>query len=111
MITITVHDNTLGFAVYVQPRSSRASIVGIHQDALKIKLTAPPVGGAANKQCLQLLAKALGIPKSSLTIDSGQTSRHKQIRIRPGPGKWTLQEQCEVQKKIRQLAGESNKTA
>lgn len=70
------------FNVYVQPRASRSTIAGIYQDALKIKLTAPPVGGAANRQCCQVLAKSLGVAKSSIEIISGQSSRHKRIRIR-----------------------------
>jgi uncharacterized protein (TIGR00251 family) len=69
------------FDVHVQPRSSVNAIIGCHDQALKIKLTAPPVGGAANKQCVQLLAKTLGLPKSALTIASGQTSRRKRIGI------------------------------
>lgn len=69
------------FEVRVQPRSSVNAIIGCHDQALKIKLTAPPVGGAANKQCIQLLSKVLGLPKSSLTIIGGQGSRRKRIGI------------------------------
>ena len=58
-------------------------IVGAHQDALKIKLTAPPVEEAANKQCIEILADALHYPKSRIEIVSGQTSRRKQVRISP----------------------------
>ncbi len=83
MITIRKTKGGLAFSVYVQPRSSDKAIVGYHQNALKIKLTAPPVGGAANKQCIEVLAKALAIPKSAITIISGQSSRLKQILIQP----------------------------
>jgi uncharacterized protein len=78
---ITLHETPKGlcFSVHVQPRASKIAIVGCHQEALKIKLTAPPVGGAANKQCLQILAKALAVPQSALTITSGLTSRKKKI--------------------------------
>ena len=55
--------------------------MGSHRKALKIKLTAPPVDGAANKQCIEILAKALNLPKSALAIIGGQTSRLKQICI------------------------------
>ena len=68
--------------VLIQPRSSKNIITGLHDDALKIKLTAPPVDGAANKMCVQFLAKKLKIPKSSLKIISGQTSRKKTILIK-----------------------------
>ena len=57
-------------------------IVGLYGDALKIKLTAPPVDGAANKLCIKYLAKCLVVPKSSLEIISGHTSRTKQVLFR-----------------------------
>lgn len=81
MIAYKKNAKGIAFDVYVQPRSSVNAIIGCHDQTLKIKLTSPPVGGAANKQCIQLLAKALGLPKSSLTIVSGQTSRRKKIGI------------------------------
>lgn len=68
--------------VLVQPRSAKNAIVGLHGDALKIKLTAPPVEGAANKLCVQFLAKELGMAKSTLEIIAGHTSRAKQVLIR-----------------------------
>jgi uncharacterized protein len=89
MIMIKELADGLAFSVYVQPRSSNIAIVGSHQNALKIRLTAPPVGGAANKQCVQVLAKALKIPKSAIIITSGLTNRMKQIRIQPTSGKDT----------------------
>jgi uncharacterized protein (TIGR00251 family) len=85
MLTIKENRGSLTFSVYVQPRAAKAAIVGCHDQALKIKLTAPPVGGAANKQCIQLLAKALGLPKSTITITAGLASRHKQIRLEAAP--------------------------
>jgi uncharacterized protein (TIGR00251 family) len=88
MIAIKASRQAITFKVVVQPRSSKAAIVGTHLDMLKIKLTAAPVDGAANKQCLQLIAKALGLPKSWLSIDTGQTGRQKQIRIQPRKGLW-----------------------
>lgn len=81
MITITETPGGLFFSVFVQPRASKCAIVGAHQDALKVRLTAPPVEGAANKQCIELLAKALAVSKSQLTITGGLSSRHKQIRL------------------------------
>jgi len=68
--------------VFVQPKSSKNMIAGPHGDALKIRLTAPPVDGAANKMCVKYLSKCLGIPKSSIEILSGHTSRTKQIFFR-----------------------------
>ena len=68
--------------VFIQPRSSKNMISGQHGDALKIKLTAPPVDDAANKMCVQYLAKCLKIPKSSIEIISGHTSRTKRLLFR-----------------------------
>ena len=70
------------FNVFIQPRSSKNSIVGIYGNALKIKLTAPPVEGAANKMCIEFLAKQLGVAKSTLSIISGHSSRNKRILIK-----------------------------
>lgn len=69
------------FKVYVQPRASRNEISGCRQDALKIRLNAPPVDGEANKACLKFLAGKLGIPRSALEIISGATCRTKKIRV------------------------------
>jgi uncharacterized protein (TIGR00251 family) len=68
--------------VFVQPKSSKNMIAGLHHDALKIKLTSPPVDGAANKMCIQYLAKCLKVPKSSIEIVSGHKSRTKRLILR-----------------------------
>ncbi|MGB6011466.1 MAG: DUF167 domain-containing protein [Desulfobacterales bacterium] len=68
--------------VFVQPRSAKNMIAGQHGDALKIKLTAPPVDGAANKMCIQYLAKFLKVPKSTIEIISGHSSRTKRLLLR-----------------------------
>ena len=81
------------FSVFVQPRSSKNQIVGRHGDALKIKLTAPPVEGAANKMCVKFIAGELGLPRSSVELVSGQSSRTKRLRVNPaasGKGKMTV---------------------
>jgi uncharacterized protein (TIGR00251 family) len=67
--------------VFVQPRSSQNKIVGSYGDALKIKLTAPPVDGAANKMCIDFLAKLFKLPKTAIEIISGHSSRTKQVRV------------------------------
>lgn len=66
---------------WIQPRSSRSAIVGVHGDALKIALTAPPVDGKANKELLKFLAKYFKLPKSSIQIIAGESSRSKTILI------------------------------
>ncbi len=67
--------------VYVAPRASSNKIVGAHNGELKIALTAPPVGGAANKSLVEFIAKALGVPKGNVSLISGETSRHKTLRV------------------------------
>ncbi len=76
------HPEGVVFRVYVQPRASRNEVVGPHNGALKVKLTAPPVGGAANKMCVAFFAKTLGVPKSAVEILSGQTGRSKTVLVR-----------------------------
>jgi len=67
--------------VYVQPRSSKNQIIGLHGDALKVKVKAPPVDGAANKMCIRYLAACLDVPKSCVEIKSGRSGRTKQVRV------------------------------
>ncbi len=76
-----IHDSAQGLilTVFVQPRSSKNKIAGVYNDTLKIKLTAAPVDGAANRMCLKFLSKCLKIPKSHLEILSGESARTKRI--------------------------------
>lgn len=72
--------------IYVQPKSSKNVIVGVHDDSIKIRLTAAPVDNAANEMCVKFLAKQLGVPKKSIEIISGHTGRFKQIFIHAPAG-------------------------
>lgn len=83
MLDIRKQPDGIVFKIHVQPKASKNAIVGLHDDALKIRLTAPPVDGAANKMCAAFLAKVLGVPKSSVAIVSGLTSRNKQVCVTP----------------------------
>jgi len=67
--------------VRISPRSSRNQIVGWQDDVLAIKLTAPPVKGAANKAAVEFLADVLGLRRSQVTLASGATSRDKVFEI------------------------------
>lgn len=67
--------------LHIQPRASKNEVCGVQGDALKIRLTSPPVDGAANKLCREFLADLLDVPKSAVEIISGETSRHKRVRI------------------------------
>ena len=80
---IPIHETHAGvsFAVNVHPRAKKNAISGEVGDALKIAVTAPPVEGEANRACIELLAKALEIPRSSITIAAGEGSRQKIIRV------------------------------
>jgi uncharacterized protein (TIGR00251 family) len=68
--------------VRVEPRSSTAAVVGVMNDILKVKLTAPPVGGAANEQLIRLLADHFGVRKSDIRIVRGHTRKNKVVEIR-----------------------------
>ena len=70
------------FKALILPRSSRNELIGVQGDALKIRLTAPPVEGAANKMCIRFLAEYLKVPKSRIEIISGKGSRIKKILVR-----------------------------
>ncbi len=67
--------------IFVQPRSSKARIIGEHGDELKVAITAPPVDGKANKAAIALLAKVMGVAKGRITITRGHSSRHKTVII------------------------------
>lgn len=68
-------------AVRLQPRASRTAVVGWQGDELKLRVTAPPVEGAANQLLCDYLAKLLGIAKSRVRLQSGETSRHKRLLL------------------------------
>lgn len=68
-------------AVRIQPRASKNAIMRMEDGSLKIRLTAPPVDGAANEALIAYISKALGVSKSSVEIVSGHTTREKRIRI------------------------------
>jgi uncharacterized protein len=69
------------FNIHVQPRASRCEICPPKDGELKLRLTSPPVEDAANKQCVELIAKALGIAKSRVAIKAGAKSRHKVVVV------------------------------
>jgi uncharacterized protein (TIGR00251 family) len=78
---ITDAESGAAFPVRVIPRASRNEVEGIIGNALKVRVTAPPVEGAANKALIELLAEQLRIRKSQIEIVAGQTSQHKMISI------------------------------
>jgi uncharacterized protein (TIGR00251 family) len=67
--------------LHIQPGAKRSEVVGLHGTALKIRLAAPPVDGKANACLIDFLAKLLALPKSSISLVSGQSSRSKRIAV------------------------------
>jgi uncharacterized protein (TIGR00251 family) len=67
--------------VRVQPRASRTEFAGLLGERLKVRLQAPPVDGRANTALLEFLAAACGLPRSRVTLDSGQSGRDKRVRL------------------------------
>lgn len=82
----SIKDSTLLLlTVHVQPGAKTTSCAGIHGDALKIRLAAPPVDGKANQALIAWLAKTLGCPQNTIELIRGQTSRRKTLCITGGP--------------------------
>lgn len=79
-----VQNNAEGalLTVLVQPRAARTEYVGVHGDALKFRVAAPPVGGAANEALCLLLAERFGLPKNAVVLQSGTASRRKQVLLK-----------------------------
>jgi len=80
---IAIQDTPAGatFSIKIHPRARKNAITGELGDALKLSLTAPPLEGRANDACIEFFANLLKVPRSSVTIASGQKSRMKVIRI------------------------------
>lgn len=74
-------DGRITLTLHIQPGAKKSEFAGLHGDALKIRLAAPPVDGKANEALLRFIADALSLPKSAVTLKSGQTSRRKVLEI------------------------------
>jgi uncharacterized protein (TIGR00251 family) len=94
LISVQQTGDAISFAVKIHPRAKKNAITGVLGDALQVSLTAPPVEGRANEACIEFFAKLLKVPRSSVTIASGQKSRRKLIRVAGLPAE-------EVRKRIR----------
>ncbi|SEM37867.1 hypothetical protein SAMN04489760_11272 [Syntrophus gentianae] len=81
MIEIQERKNGVSFLVQVLPRSSKCAFAGIQEGIIRLKLTAPPVEGRANEECLEFFSELLGIKKGQMSILHGQKSRKKIIQI------------------------------
>jgi uncharacterized protein (TIGR00251 family) len=80
---ISIRETSAGavFHIRVVPRASRREIAGIQDDALKLRITAAPVEGKANEECIRLLAELLGVKKAQVTIIAGHTARTKTVSV------------------------------
>lgn len=74
-------EDAITLTVHVQPGAKRTEAAGLHGDALKIRLAAPPVDGQANEALIAFLAEAFGVPKRQVKLISGHASRSKRVRV------------------------------
>jgi uncharacterized protein (TIGR00251 family) len=81
MINYSEKNGSLTFTVRVVPRASRTEIVGEHDGALRVRIAAPPIDGAANEELVRTLAKAFNVPRSAVEITAGHTSRLKHVNV------------------------------
>jgi uncharacterized protein (TIGR00251 family) len=80
-LKITTHGQAVRFAVHVQPRASTTEIAGLHGDAIKIRLSAPPVEGAANDALVDFLSERFAVARRSVRIVGGAQSRAKIVEV------------------------------
>lgn len=78
-------DGRLLLTLHIQPGAKKTEVCGLHGDALKIRLAAPPVDGKANAALLAFVADRLDLPKSAVSLKSGQTSRRKVVEVTEPP--------------------------
>jgi len=81
MLRYTEADGSLIFTVRVAPRASKSAVAGERDGALKVRVAAPPVDGAANEELVKTLAKALSVPTRAVEIVSGHSSKTKTVRV------------------------------
>ncbi|MDQ8155750.1 MAG: DUF167 domain-containing protein [Gemmatimonadota bacterium] len=79
--TVTSRGDGVRFAVHVQPRAKKPGIDGTHGDALRVRVLAPPVEGAANEAVIAVIARALGVPPRAVRIATGTTGRQKLVDV------------------------------
>jgi len=74
-------DGCISLTLHIQPGAKRTEFAGLHGDALKIRLAAPPVDGKANEALIKFIAETLGLARSAVNLKSGQTSRRKVLQV------------------------------
>ena len=81
MSAVSLSADGLVLRLYIQPKASRDSIIGLHGDELKVAITAPPIDGKANAHLVKYLSKQFRVAKSQVLVEKGELGRHKQIKI------------------------------
>lgn len=81
MLKVSETPEGVSLTVHIQPRAAKNELTGTREEALRLRLTAPPVEGAANRACVEFLAEWLGVKKGQVTIVSGEKSRTKIVQI------------------------------
>jgi uncharacterized protein len=81
LIQCSEKNGALLFTVRVVPRASQSRVAGEHDGALRVRVAAPPVDGAANEELVRTLARALDVPVRDVEITSGYASKLKQVRV------------------------------
>lgn len=81
MTWLTAVEGGVRLHLHIQPRASKTEIVGVHGDALKIRLAAPPVDGAANEALIRYIAKTLAVPRTAVALHAGASSRRKTVEV------------------------------
>jgi len=85
MIKCSEKDGKVIFSVHVVPRASRSEIVGEHNGALRVRIAAAPIDGAANLELIRVLARKLNLPRTAFEISSGHTSKLKRVSVAGEP--------------------------
>jgi len=81
MSWVTEKTGCVRFEVRAKPRAKKSEVRGVRDGVLEVSLAAQPIEGAANAELIETLARALGVPKSSITIVHGATGRNKLVEI------------------------------
>lgn len=80
MSAVTVNDDGLVLRLYIQPKASRDSIVGLHGDEVKVAITAPPVDGQANSHLVKFLGKLFRVAKSQVVIEKANLAATNKLK-------------------------------
>jgi len=81
MLMVRETKDGVSFAIRVLPRSAKCELAGLRGDALKIRITEPPVEGRANEACIRFLASLFNVKRDRITIEAGHKSKNKQVSI------------------------------